>query len=129
MASLSSAPFGPDLDQRTAVAEAETPSPHRWVELSAYAEQKIEQVESPHIAEQLIRRELDLGLPCRYVEVGDVDVASTPSCRPDITGERLRSTWPFRRRSGLSEWSPTHPTAITWKPRRRFISHRTDFSN
>jgi hypothetical protein len=73
MASLPSAPFGPDLDQRTTVAEAETPSAHLWVKLSAYAEQKMELVESPHIAEQLIRGELDLGLPCRYVVVGDVD--------------------------------------------------------
>jgi hypothetical protein len=73
MTSLPSGPFGPNLDQRTTVAEAETPSALRWVELSAYAEQKMEQVESPHIAEQMIRGELDLGLPCRYVEVGDVD--------------------------------------------------------
>ena len=73
MTSLPSGPFGPNLDQRTTVAEAETPSAHRWVKLSAYAEQKMEQVESPHIAQQMIRRELDRGLPCRYVEVGDVD--------------------------------------------------------
>ena len=73
MSSLPSAPFGSDLDERTTVAEAETPSAHQWVKLSAYAEQKMEQIESPHIAEQLVRSELDLGLPCRYVVVGDLD--------------------------------------------------------